>query len=166
MPTSVFVAIPLMIVLTVLQTAVLPRFPVLGYVPQLSFLVAVSWGLISGMEQGVIWAFIAGICQDLFTVAPVGGSAITYMAAVLLVTAVVRVLPTNRFLLPMLLGALATLVQQLLYFIYLRLFGYGLTLPALTGLLPLVVLNGVVILPVYWLTLMLNRTFRPRAVEI
>lgn len=166
MPTSIFVAIPVMIVLTVLQTAVLPQFPILGYVPQLGFLVAVSWSLISGMDEGIIWAFIAGLFQDLFTVAPVGGSALTYMAAVLVVTAVVRILPTNRFLLPMLMGALATLVQQMLYVIYLRLFGYGLSFTAVVNLLPLLVLNGVVILPVYWIMLTLNRRLRPQAVEI
>ena len=40
------------------------------------------------------------------------------------------------------------------------------TVLLLLVLLPLLVLNGVVILPVYWITLTLNRTLRPRAVEI
>ncbi len=166
MPMSVFVAIPLMAVLTVLQTAVMPHFPVFGYVPQLSFLFVVAWTLIAGQQEGLIWAFTAGIIHDLFTIAPVGGTALTYMVAVLAISAVVDYLPNNRFLVLLVVMAVATLIQQTLYFLFLRIFGYGTTFPVMTQMLPMMVLNAVAIIPVYWLMASANRVVRPRPVEL
>lgn len=166
MPMSVFVAIPLMVVLTVLQTAVLPHFPLFGYVPQLSFLVVVAWTVLEGQQEGLVWAFTAGIIHDLFTIAPVGGTALTYMVAVLVVSAVVDYLPSNRFLVLMVVMALATIVQQLLYYLFLRIFGYGISFPIMAQLLPMAVLNAVAILPVYWLLAGANRVVRPRPVKL
>ena len=50
MAVNFYVAIPLMAVLAILQTAVLPRFPIAGLEPQLVFLVALAWGLLRGLE--------------------------------------------------------------------------------------------------------------------
>lgn len=44
-----------MIVLGVVETAVLPHFPILGSTPQLALLVALAWGLLFGMEEGAVW---------------------------------------------------------------------------------------------------------------
>ena len=95
--STVFLAIPLMAFLTVLHTAVWPHFPILGVVPSLPFLVALAWGLLRGVTEGMVWAFIAGFFMDLFTAAPAGGLALTYMIAVLVAVLINEVLPANRF---------------------------------------------------------------------
>ncbi len=43
MGNHLYVAVPLMAVLAVIETSVLPRFPVLGVVPQILFLVALRF---------------------------------------------------------------------------------------------------------------------------
>ena len=58
---SIYFAIPLMLLLAVVQTAVLPKFTILGASPQLPFLVALTWGLLHSREEGMIWAFVAGL---------------------------------------------------------------------------------------------------------
>ncbi len=166
MRSSIFLAVPLMLLLTVLQTAVLPYFPILGLVPQLPFLLAVAWGLLRGPNEGLIWGFIAGFCMDLFTAAPTGGMALTYMLAVLGVSWINQILPTNRFVMPILLAALATLIQQILYYLYLTIFGYNLSITAVTTLLPLALLQGFLVLPFYWGMHLLERTLWPRPVEV
>jgi rod shape-determining protein MreD len=155
-----------MMVLAVLQTAVFPRFLVLGQAPRVLFLLALSWGLLKGAQEGVVWAFLAGLFQDLFSIAPLGGSSLTYMIAILLVVFINNALPTNRFLLPMLFAALGTVVQLALYLLFLSILGFSPTLPLATSLLPLIVLHSVAVLPVYWLLYALDRTFGRRVVEM
>ena len=75
MSSSIYVAIPVMALLTVLQTAVLPHFPIFGLVPQLPFLFALAWGIVRGLDEGVVWAFVAGFLVDLLSVTPLGISA-------------------------------------------------------------------------------------------
>ncbi|NCF66035.1 MAG: rod shape-determining protein MreD [Chloroflexi bacterium] len=164
--STIILAVPLMAFLTVLHTAVLPHFPVFGVVPSLPFLVALAWGLLRGATEGVIWAFIAGFFMDLFTAAPAGGLALTYMIAVLVAVLINEVLPANRFVVPMLLAAMATIIQQLLYTIYLGLFGYNMLQIITTSSLATIVLHTFLILPVYWLLFLIQRTVWPRPVEV
>jgi rod shape-determining protein MreD len=165
-PSSIFLAVPLMVVLTVLQTAVLPYFPLFGVTPSLPFLVALAWGLLRGVNEGVVWAFIAGFFMDLFTAAPVGGMALTYMIAVLAASVINDVLPTNRTVIPMLLAAIATIIQQLLYAIFLAIFGYSIVQVIAASFLPTVLLNTFLILPIYWLLYLLQRAAWPKPVEV
>lgn len=164
--SSVFLAVPLMIFLTVLQTAVLPHFPLFGVTPSLPFLLALAWGLLRGVNEGVVWAFIAGFFMDLFTAAPVGGLALTYMIAIFAVLFIKERLPANRTFIPILLAGTATIIQQLLYAIYLSLFGYHVAVLLSSVLLPTVLLQAFLILPIYWLLYLIQRTVRPNPVEI
>ncbi len=134
--------------------------------PSLPFLVALAWGLLRGMNEGVVWAFIAGFFMDLFTAAPVGGLALTYMIAIFAVLFIKELLPANRTVIPMLLAATATVIQQLLYAIYLSLFGYNIVTMISSSLLPSVLLQAFLILPIYWLLYLIQRTVRPNPVEI
>ena len=164
--SSIFLAVPLMMFLTVLQTAVLPYFPLLGVTPSLPFLVALDWGLLRGVNEGVVWAFIAGFFLDLFTAAPVGGLALTYMIAILAASVINDMLPANRTVIPMFLAAIATIIQQLLYAIFLAIFGYSIVQVIAASLLPTVLLNTFLILPIYWLLYLIQRTIWPKPVEI
>ncbi|MDX1413121.1 MAG: rod shape-determining protein MreD [Candidatus Promineifilaceae bacterium] len=165
-PPSTYLALPIMVILTIIQTAILPHFPIFGVVPSLPFLVALSWALLRGANEGAIWGFIAGFFMDLFTAAPAGGLALTYMAAVFSVAMINEVLPANRLVIPMILAAAATILQWILYAIYLGLFGYNVFQMISTSLLPLVVLQTILILPIYWLFYVIQRILWPRPVEI
>jgi len=166
MSSSIYLAVPLMLLLTVAQTAVLPRFPLLGLIPQLPFLVALAWGLLRGIEEGVVWAFVAGFCLDLFSIGPMGLTALTFMTAVLTVTWIEQNFPQNRFFMPVIVAILGTLIYLFLYLFLLRLLGYQSNLLAAASLPPVAILHGALILPVYWLMYFLDRRFRPRRVEI
>lgn len=164
--TSRYVAIPIMLVLAVLQTAVWPRFPILGLIPQLPLLLVLSWGLQRGMIEGVIWAFIAGLVVDLFTVGPVGLTALGYMTAVLLSVWFAQLLPESRLFMPALVGGIGTLLYLAVYLPGLRLVGFPISLPQATALLPLALLHVGLILPVYWLMLIIDRTINPPRVQL
>jgi rod shape-determining protein MreD len=163
--SSTLIAIPVMSVLTIVQIVILPRFSFFPGDLSLPFLFALSWSLLSNIEEGVIWAFIGGLIMDIFTIAPVGGLALTYMAAVYGVNIISNLLPRNRFAVPMISAVVATTVQQLLYILYLRLFGI-LANSTLISLVQTVLVQAVLFIPIYWSMYLLKRSLRPRPVQI
>lgn len=165
MPNHIYVAIPLMAVLTVLHSSVLTRLPLLGVTPQLLFLVALGWGIVRGLEEGLIWAFIAGLFADLFSLAPLGISSLAFMAGVAGPLLLQRALPPRRLLVAMFMAALGTIIYLAVYALGLRVFGFGISLGGLAETLPLVGFHAVLILPIYLIIDSFLRTFRPRRVE-
>jgi rod shape-determining protein MreD len=166
MSLSLYLSVPVMALLALLQTALMPHFPIFGQVPVLPFVVALAWSLIRGVNEGLVWAFVAGIFVDLFSVAPMGLSSLTFMLAVLAVSYVSRAMPESRYLLPPLLAALATLTYLFLYFIVIQLVGDGVSLLRGLSLLPLAVVHSLLILPVYWLLVAIERLARTPRVSL
>ena len=166
MSSSIYLAIPLMLVLGLVETAVLPHFPLLGATPQLAFLVALVWGLLYGVEEGAAWAFFAGIFTDFFSITPVGVSSLAFMVGVTAVIFAQQALPKSRVLLPLALTGLATVISFILTIILLRLFGTIADFQSITVLPTVILINVLTILPVYWLFYLINRTLRPRRVQL
>lgn len=166
MGNHVYVAIPVMALLGVIQASILARFPIAGVSPQLLFVVALGWGLIRGLEEGLIWAFIAGLFNDLFSVGPLGLSSLAFMAGVGGPVLLRQALPPRRLLVSMLLAGLGTLIYLLVYAILLRVFGQGISAGGFLDLLPLILLHAVLIVPIYTLLNAVNRAIQPRRVEV
>lgn len=165
MLSNILIAVPVMAILTIVQTTVLPRFSLFVVTPSLPFLFALAWSLVNGVEEGIVWAFIGGLFMDIFTIAPVGGLSLTYMAAVLVVDLLSELLPANRWAILLISVVVATAVQQFLYFLYLRLFGVVI-MASLSTFLRTVVVQVVLIIPIYWIIYLLRRAVRPRPVQI
>jgi len=166
MSASVYVAIPVMLLLGIMQTTIIGRFPMFGQIPQLPLLIALVWSIIRDVNTGLIWAFIAGLCLDLFSITPLGSTSIAFMAALLAVSWIPRVLPGNSFSMPMVLAALATLVYLFTQTLLLSLTGYGLDWASLAVRLPTILLHAILVLPIYWFTSFIDRTTRTRRVEL
>lgn len=120
MTLGLYLAIPLMAVLAVLQSTVLPRTPIFGIVPQLWLVATIAWTVLHGIRDGIIWALIGGIFIDLFSASPLGTTALALMAAVTVVTLVQRSLPQNRTFIPVLLTILGTFIFWFVYLLLLR----------------------------------------------
>ncbi len=166
MGNHVYIAIPVMALLAIVQSAILPRFPIVGLTPQLLFIVALVWGNQRGLEEGLIWAFIAGIFVDLFSLAPLGISSLAFMAGVTGPLLLQPILPPRRLLVAMLQAGLGTFIYLSVYAIGLRLFGFGVSVGGLLDMLPLVLLHAVLIVPVFLLLGATLRVMRPRRVEV
>ena len=166
MGSSIYIAAPFLLLLAVLQTAVLPRFPILGAVPQLLLLVSLVWGALRGVNEGVVWAFVAGVCQDILSAAPMGVTSLTFMAAVFVAVSAAQLFPSNRFFMPLMQGALATLIFLGLHFVLLNVLGYGLRWETAVSLLPLIILHSILTLPLYWLLNSVIKTLQPRRVQL
>lgn len=165
MGNHLYVAIPLMALLAVIQSSVLSRFPIVGVVPQLLFLIALAWGILRGLEEGLIWAFIAGLFVDIFSIAPLGISSLAFMAGVAGPVLLLPALPPRRLLVAILLAGLGTTIYLIVYLITLRIFGHGVSAAGLVDFLPLILLHLVLIVPIYVLLANVLRVTRPRRVE-
>lgn len=166
MTVSIYLAIPLMLVLGLVETAVLPHFPIFGTTPQLAFLVALAWGLLYGVEEGAVWAFFAGVFTDLFSISPVGVSSLAFMVAITAVIWTTQALPASRLLLPLALAGLATVISFIVELVLLRLFGTIADFQSIILLPNILLLHILAILPIYWLLYFINRTVRPRRVQL
>jgi rod shape-determining protein MreD len=166
MKSSVYVAIPVFLLMAVVQTAVLPYFPLFGTVVQLPLLVVISWTLLNGLEEGLLWAFVAGLSIDLFSIGPFGATALAYITAVLVIAGLESVLPSGRFFLPVLYAVLGTFAYLFVYLTFVQILGYGASFAAVSDLVTLILLNAGFMLPVYWLIYSIDRSVRPRRVEL
>ncbi|GJM41686.1 MAG: hypothetical protein DHS20C20_19680 [Ardenticatenaceae bacterium] len=166
MTVTIYLAIPLMLVLGLMETAVLPHFPVLGHIPQLAFLVALAWGLLYGLEEGAVWAFFAGIFTDLFSITPVGVSSLAFMVGITAVIWATQALPASRVLLPLALAGLATVISFIVELVLLRLFGTITDFQSITILPNILLLHILAILPIYWLLYIISRAVQPRRVQL
>lgn len=166
MSSSIYIAIPVMVLLGLLQTAVMPYFAIADLSPQLPLLLAMSWGFLRTIDEGVQWAFVAGLAVDFFSLTPLGVSAVSYMVAVTAVVWIQKEFPPSHFLLPPLLAAVATVIFLLCDLILLRLFGILSNFQAAVTLWPLILLNTAVVLPIYWLTYGFNRLAQLRHRQI
>jgi cell shape-determining protein MreD len=112
-----------------------------------------------------VWAFIAGIWADLFSLSPMGLSSLAFMAGVSVPILLQPMMPPRRLPVTALLGALGTLLYLLVYVVALGLLGRGLSAAGVAGLLPIVLLHAVFILPIYYVVQSLLRVLQPRRVE-
>jgi rod shape-determining protein MreD len=193
---SVYFAIPIMLLLAIIQATVMPKFPVLGFVPLLTLLVALAWGLLHTIEEGVAWAFIGGLFVDIFSITPIGATSLAMMAAVAAVIIIKRNFPESRVLLPIILSFTATLVYWFVYLLILRIvvpfivgdpaLGIdqllrGTSVPGLSADITsfytinqttfgygllLAFGHGLLVLPIYWIIYTVERLLTPRQVEI
>ena len=166
MSVSIYLAIPLMIVLGLVETAVLPHFPLFGATPQLAFLVALAWGILYGYEEGAVWAFFAGIFTDIFSITPMGISSLSFIVGITAVIWATQALPASRVLLPLGLAALATIISFILEIVLLRLFGTTTDFQTIIILPNILLLNILAVLPIYWLLYLINRMIQPRRVQL
>jgi len=120
MSARIYLAFPVMLFLLLVQVTVSPNFELYGVTPQLLFLITIVWALYYGLQQGLIWAFVGGILIDLFSAGPMGASSLALMAAVMVIVSIQRLFPENRILVPLVLGAVASLVFWIVYLVLLR----------------------------------------------
>ncbi len=106
-----------------LQSSLLPRLAIDGGKPNLVLALVSLWSLLRGAKQGSIWALIAGIETDLLSGAPFGISTLCLLAVSL--WGGQRRLQgfQSRFLVPILITAVAVLIHDGLFLGVLQMMG-------------------------------------------
>lgn len=164
MNRSIYVAIPLMAVLAVLQAAVLSRFPIAGVVAQPALLAALAWGLLRGPWEGMVWAFVAGLFLDLFSLGPVGVTSLALMVAVPVLVRAQQSLPEENVFMTTLLLLLGLVIYFPVYLIALRVTGFAFNWQTLGNLPPTLLFHAFLALPIFWLLQYLKRALYPQPI--
>lgn len=163
MSPSIYLALPLMFLLAVLQSAVLPYFPIFGLVPLLPLVVSLAWALIHRIEDGLVWAFVGGLLLDLFSMNLLGINAAALLVALAVAIPIKATLPNARYLIMLVLTGVSTLVYILVYGLLLRVWGQLFSFNFVLALLPLILLHAILGAPIYWVMVKIYGVFQPQA---
>lgn len=67
-----YLSFAILFCLSLLQSTVMPHITILGVHPDLVLMAVISWSLLRGSEEGMLWALIGGVIMDLLSGAPFG----------------------------------------------------------------------------------------------
>jgi len=164
---SLYVTVPLMMLIALGQDILLARVDVLGGRPDLVFLSVVAWGILRGSAEGVVWAFFGGLMLDLFSGGPMGTMTLALMIVAFLAGRQWGRELSPAFLRVALVGlGLSFTYHVLLLFILMATgrevaWAYGLARVAA----PSAIVNGLLVPPIYHLLSLLDRRTRPEGLR-
>lgn len=76
---NAYLALPLLLGVGLVQSVLLPRVNLFGGRIDLALLVVISWSVVRGLDEGMVWGFVGGLIVDLFSGGPVGATALALM---------------------------------------------------------------------------------------
>ena len=144
------IAIPLLALLSLLQTTVLRQIPLLDGNLDLLLLAVLCWSLLRP-EEGMIWAVAAGFFCDLFSGGPFGVTSIAFLFAAFCIGYLHGRLRTHNPVVVMAIGLFGTILTHLVLIALLVVFGRPLSIGdmLLYVTLPTAFLNTLGSVPVY-----------------
>lgn len=158
-------SLPILALAAILQASIVPQFSILGGRPDLVFLLVVSWALNAPLVEGLVWAFVGGVLQDLMSAAPTGTSVIGLVLIVFALDVLRQQVYRVGLITLMWVALVGTLVQQIVVMIVLSLSGFG--IPFVNNfsyvVLPTVFYNFVLIFPVYFFARQIQKRVAGRA---
>jgi rod shape-determining protein MreD len=161
-----YFGLPLLLLAAVLQVTVMPEFRIGDGGPDLVLMMGVSWTLLAGMDEGLIWVIFGGLLLDVLQGTPLGVVALALVVAVSVPGIALGQIGRGSALLPALAVFVATgiyhLVLLVLYIIIGNPADIGHTLMNVT--LPTTVFNAVLMIPVYRLLGVVYTATRPPGV--
>ena len=142
---------PLLAVVALLQVTVAPRITVLGAKPDFVLLAVVAWSLLRGTGEGIIWGFVGGLCLSLFSGGPFALPALALIAVGFFSGLGHTNIYRSQIALPLVTTLVATLIYGSFSLFLLYITGRSVVWldTLLRVMLPSMVFNGLLIIPVY-----------------
>jgi rod shape-determining protein MreD len=164
---SLYVGLPISILLAIAQSAVTSRLQIFGVSPNLALLFTIGWVLFCGVRQGLAVALVGGLVLDALSGAPFGFSTLSLVLASWVAGLGESNVFRTAWFLPYLVIVLATLVYEGTMMFLLRMAGHPMAWgPALGRIaLPGALLNLLCMPLVYALLARLHAGWGPESVE-
>jgi rod shape-determining protein MreD len=163
-----YISLPILLVAAVIQSTIVPEIRVGNGGPDLILMMVLSWTMLSGLEEGVLWAMVGGILQDLIIGVPTGTTALVLVVIMFLSDLTIGQVGRNNLIFPPIAIAAATIIYQLLLAILLSVLGRPVSiaymLPYIT--LPTLAFNLILILPVFRIMGWVFQASRPKRVTL
>lgn len=161
---SPYLVFPLLALLTIAQTTLVPIFLPGPVRPDLMLLVVVGWGVVHGDGQAALWGLVGGLLMDLFSGAPFGLQALSLGA----IGWLADTLQTNFFRSNILIPLATIFIASLLYHLgqagVMQLLNHTINWASYSFnvVMPTAILNTALMPFVYWILRRLDRVVRPR----
>jgi rod shape-determining protein MreD len=163
-----YLGIPLLLIAAIIQTTVIPEIRIGEAGPDLILMLVVTWTLLAGFEEAVLWALAGGIVADLLTRTPTGTTAFALVFVSFVISNVPGQISRNNILFPPLVVAGSTIAYHLLIMLVLRLTGTDVSIDyvLLRMSLPGALYNAILILPLFRLFGSIYERYRPHRIGI
>lgn len=120
---KLLLCVPLLGLLALLQSSLLPPFSIIGAHPDLILLAVVSWTLQRGLTEGLTWAFVGGLWLEALSGAPFGLSLLALVITAFLVSPLETTLFRQHIVFLIATVTAASFVNGAVYLLLLRLSG-------------------------------------------
>ncbi len=120
---TIYLVVPLLAIVAILQTTIVPHLTIWGVFADLPLLVVVSWSLLRGPREGIVWGFVAGLVVDLFSGAPFGAATLALIAVGFLSGLAQAATYRAHLALSAVVMFLATIVYDLLFLLVIQVAG-------------------------------------------
>jgi rod shape-determining protein MreD len=148
---AILFAIPILSLLTVFQSAVVSRVPLLQGNPDLVLLVLIAWALQERVRHALPWSLIGGLCIGFVSIIPISIPILSYVVITGFVRLIRQRLWENPILAMFATTFLGSIIHQSIIGIYLSI--GGTSLPIFESLrliiLPSLILNLIFAAPIY-----------------
>jgi rod shape-determining protein MreD len=154
-----YLAVFALVVTALLQTSVMPSLSSSGVMPDVMLLVVVSWSLLRGTGEGLLWALGGGLLLDLTSGGPFGVAAASLvLSSVIIGLGELNIVRDSPWL-PLVASLLATTVYNVAYWAILQATGrFSYTVHSLLQVMgPSLILNALAMYPTYWATRWLSQ---------
>ncbi len=143
----------LLLLIALVQTSVLPAFPIFGASPNLVLVLLVCWTIVRGRQEAMVVIPVGGLCLSLLGSQPVGVALLAATPVLLLSELQALRLTPNNLLLALAVVFLSSLIYQAILLAALRLEGDTVGwLSALTRVvLPTSIIDVLFTPPLYWI---------------
>lgn len=161
---SPYLVIPLLAIVALVQTTILPMLIPGPVRPDLMLMLVVGWGVVHGSGQATLWGFGGGLMLDLVSGTPFGLHALSLGAIGFLADALQTNFFRSNVFIPIATIFIATLMVYIGQAAALQALGTTVPWPVyiFNIVLPTAILNTVLMPLMYWILRRLDRVVRPR----
>jgi rod shape-determining protein MreD len=160
-----FTALWLLPILALLQVSLFPHLAVRGVVAGIVLIAVVDWGILRGVDEGMLWAFIGGVCLDVFSGWPFGTGTVSLVVVASLVSLGEGTFIRTHALLPLATVFAATVVYYLVALFILVSTQHPVDAPEAIRdiVIPVAIFNAVLNIPGFWFAQRLENKVYPIA---
>jgi len=148
---ATLIAIPILSILTVIQSAIVSRLPLLLGTPDIILIVLIAWALQERVRNAWAWSLFGGLCIGFVSIIPISVPVIAYLLTTGIVIFVRRRIWENPILAMFGLTFLGSILSQSISLIVINI--GGTLLPFIDAIkliiLPSLLLNLILAVPIY-----------------
>jgi rod shape-determining protein MreD len=165
---SLIIGIPLLALISVMQSSLLHSFRFLDGGFDVALVVILAWNLVRREADAPVWAFIAGMFADMLSGGAFGAATFSMTAVSLIISFTEGRFYQANLPLALLVSLVGTILYHLLYLLTLSLVGHPVQwADAITlSVLPSALFNLILIVPVYRVTHWAVGLFKPREIGL